>query len=313
MNSIGVVIPCFMGGEITVKLIEKIINYADKVVLIDDKCPLNTGKKIIDKNFGDKVKVIFNAKNIGVGGSTKKGFDYLLKENCEIILKMDADYQMLPEDIPRMCEPIIQEECEATKGNRFTNIEKLFEMPKIRLIGNTFLSYMSKFSTGYWEIFDPNNGFIAFKAETLKKIDLKKTDNRFFFETDILFRCSLKNIAIKNVSIDANYDNNYSSLNPIKEIFPFFIKNIKLLIKRIIYQYYLLDFNVGSIDLLLSILFGFSSFIFGIFLFIRSNITNELTTAGTASIFTILSILSVQFFLSFIYYDCSIKVILRRR
>ena len=127
-------------------------------------------------------------------------------------------------------------------------------MPKIRLIGNTFLNYLCKFSTGYWEISDPTNGFIAFSKDKLKEVDLRKTDNRFFFETDVLFRCSLKNISIKNVSIDANYLNHYSSLSPIKEIIPFFIKNIKLLLKRIFYQYFLFDFNVGSIELVLSIL-----------------------------------------------------------
>jgi hypothetical protein len=186
-------------------------------------------------------------------------------------------------------------------------------MPKIRLFGNVFLSYLTKFSTGYWEIFDPTNGFIAFNAETLREINFSKTDNRFFFETEILFRCALQNIVIKNVSIDANYFSNYSSLNPAKEIYPFLIKNIKLIFKRIIYQYYILDFNVGSIELFLSLIFGFVSFIIGIYLFIISNITNNMATAGTVSIFTILSIIGIQFFLSFIYYDCSTKVILRKK
>ena len=312
MNSLGVVIPCYMGGEITIRLIKNVLKYADKVVLVDDKCPLNTGKKLLKSDIGDKVHVIFNNKNLGVGGSTKKGFDWLMGKSCDIILKMDADYQMNPDDIPKMCAPILKKECQSTKGNRFTNIEKLFEMPRIRLIGNTFLSYLCKFSTGYWEIFDPTNGFIAFSSESLKEINLKKTDDRFFFETDLLFRCSLKNITIKNIDIDASYKDNYSSLSPIKEIIPFLIKNTKLLFKRILYQYYLLDFNVGSIELILSILFGLSAIFFGLFLLIKSNLTYELTTAGTASIFTIFSILSIQFFLSFIFYDCGIKVMLRK-
>ena len=185
-------------------------------------------------------------------------------------------------------------------------------MPKIRLIGNTFLNYLCKFSTGYWEISDPTNGFIAFRKDTLKEIDLRKTDDRFFFETDILFRCSLKNISIKNVSIDANYSNHYSSLSPIREIIPFFIKNTKLLFKRIIYQYFLFDFNVGSIELLLSIILGLTSAILGMYLLLKTSITYELTTAGTASIFTVLSILSIQFLLSFIHYDSSVRIILKR-
>ena len=84
-------------------------------------------------DLANKVHVIFNSKNLGVGGSTKKGFEWLLEQNCDVIFKMDADYQMFPEDIPKMCAPIIKKECDATKGNRFTNIDKLFQMPKIRL------------------------------------------------------------------------------------------------------------------------------------------------------------------------------------
>ena len=96
-------------------------------------------------------------------------------------------------------------------------------MPKIRLVGNT-LSYMTKFSTGYWEIFDPTNGFIAFKSEVLRNIDLRKTDDKYFFETDILFRCGLKNIKIKNIEVDISYKDIYSSLNPINELPRFLVK-----------------------------------------------------------------------------------------
>ena len=199
-NSIGVVIPCYLGGEITLKLITEIVLYANKIVLVDDRCPLKTGEKILKSKLRDKVHVIFNSKNLGVGGSTKKGFQWLIEQNCNIILKMDADFQMYPSDIPRMCEPIITKQYDATKGTRFLDVDNLLKMPKIRLFGNTFLNYLSKFSTGYWEISDPTNGFLAFNLESLKKIDLNKTDNRFFFETDILFRCSIKNINIINES-----------------------------------------------------------------------------------------------------------------
>ncbi len=186
-------------------------------------------------------------------------------------------------------------------------------MPRIRLIGNIFLSYLSKLSTGYWEIFDPNNGFIAFNINALKDINFNKADDRFFFETDILFRCSLQNISIRNISIESNYNNHFSSLKPLKEILPFFIKNIKLLSKRIIYQYFLLDFNVGSIELLLSLMFGFLSIFYGFYLIIKSNITNIYSSPGQASFFSIISIISIQFFLSFIFYDCSMKVFLRKK
>tara|TARA_A100001011_G_C14235217_1_gene810677 strand:+ start:163 stop:1104 length:942 start_codon:yes stop_codon:yes gene_type:complete len=313
MKKTGVVIPCFMGGDITLKLVEDLKIYADLIVLIDDKCPLQTGKKLKEKFNDPNIEVIFNKENLGVGGATKKGFDFLLKKRCEIIIKMDADYQMDPAHIPKLINPIIRKECDSTKGNRFTNVDSLLKMPKLRLIGNTFLSYLSKLSTGYWEIFDPTNGFIAFDSNSLKKISYSKADNRYFFETDILFRCSLQNINIKNISIDSLYNNHFSSLQPLKEMIPFFIKNLKLLFKRIIYQYFLLDFNVGSVNLILSIFFGITSFFYLVYLLIKTNMTNIYTSSGQASFFSIISVISMQFFLSFIFYDCSIKVFLRKK
>ena len=309
----GVVIPCYMGGDITLKLVEDLKNYADFIVLVDDKCPLKTGRKLKEKFNDPNIEVIFNKENLGVGGATKKGFDFLLKKQCDIIIKIDADYQMDPVNIPKLITPIINNECDATKGNRFTNAESLLKMPRLRLIGNTFLSYLSKLSTGYWEIFDPTNGFIAFSSDSLNKINYSKTDNKYFFETDILFRCSLQNINIKNISIDSSYNNHFSSLQPLMEIIPFFIKNLKLLFKRIIYQYFLFDFNVGSVNLILSLLFGLTSLSYLVFLLLKTNITNIYTSSAEASFFSIVSVISMQFFLSFIFYDCSVKVFLRKK
>ena len=313
LNKIGAVIPCYMGGDITIKLVKEVLKYADIVVLVDDHCPLKTGRKLSKILKNPNLHIIFNKRNLGVGGATKKGFYKLLEERCDIILKIDADNQMNPADIPKICSPIINNECDATKGNRFTNLENLINMPKIRLFGNLVLSYITKLSTGYWEIFDPTNGFIAFRRSVLEKIDLQKINDRFFFETDLLFRCGLKNISINNVELDISYSNKYSSLNPLKELPIFLIRNIKMFFKRVIYQYFILDFNPGSIEIFMAILLGLFSLFFGSFLLYLTNATNVLTSAGTVSIFIISTIVSIQFLIGFIYYDCSTRVLIRRK
>jgi len=115
----------------------------------------------------------------------KSGFIYALKFNPEIVIKIDSDGQMDPVLIPKLIEPLLEGTSELTKGNRFTNPKSIKKMPIIRIIGNIGLGFITKLSTGYWELFDPTNGFIAFKASTLKKIRLKKTDDRYFFESDL--------------------------------------------------------------------------------------------------------------------------------
>ena len=311
-HSIGVAIPCYMSGKQAIKTVQQTLKFADYIVAIDDACPINTGKLIKSYVNSEKLYIIYNKVNQGVGGATKLGFDWLMKNNCDIILKIDSDGQMNPADIPKMCEPIIKQRCEATKGNRFTNLDKISRIPKIRLIGNIALSFITKLSTGYWELFDPTNGFIVFRKDVLERINLSKTDNRYFFETDLLFRCALKNIYIKNIEIDPIYNNVHSSVNPIKEFPNFFIKHIKLIFKRIFYQYIVLDFNPGSIELILSVFAGFYAIFLGLISVYKSNSTGILTSAGTVSLFTISMIICVQLLVSFLYYDCTIRLLFRQ-
>jgi hypothetical protein len=58
---------------------------------------------------------------------------------------------------------------------------------------------MTKFSTGLWHIFNPNNGFTAISGVTLKKLNLSKIDDRYFFESDMLFRLNLIKARVNDV------------------------------------------------------------------------------------------------------------------
>ena len=166
-----------------------VINYVDKLICVDDFCPEYTGQKIMNALDNEKVDVIFHENNKGIGGAMKSGFLYSLKFNPEIIIKIDSDGQMDPALIPELIEPLIKGSSELSKGNRFTNPNFIGKMPFLRIIGNIGLGFITKLSTGYWELFDPTNGFIALRTEVLNDISFEKLDNGYFFETDILFRC----------------------------------------------------------------------------------------------------------------------------
>jgi len=308
---IGVVIPCFKGGEVTKIVINEVLDYADYVVLVDDACPFLTGKNILKQINNPKLEVLFNLTNMGVGFSTKRGIRFLLEKKCDLILKIDADGQHDPRDIYSICQPIIEGNCEATKGNRFGSIDNLFKIPKIRLFGILVLSFITKLSTGYWDLFDPTNGLICFKRKVLQDINLNKINNRYFFETDLLFRCSLNNVKMKNVSTKIDYSTKISSLNPIKQIPIFFIKHIQIGIKRIIYQYFIIDFNPGSLEILLSILMSIISISIVITSRYKSSMYDIPISPGVSSLITISSLMSFQLLISFIYYDCTYRVLQR--
>ena len=308
---IWVVIPCFKGGEITKMVISEVLDYADHVVLVDDSCPFLTGQHVLKQIKNPKLEVLFNLTNKGVGYSTKKGIKCLLEKKCDLILKIDADGQHDPREIYSMCKPIIEGKCEATKGNRFGNIDNLFKIPKIRLLGILVLSFITKLSTGYWDLFDPTNGLICFQREVLHDINLNKINDRYFFETDLLFRCSLNNVKVKTVKTKINYSSTISSLNPIKEIPIFFIKHIQIGIKRIIYQYFIIDFNPGSLEIILSILMSIISISIVITSRYKSAMYDIPISPGVSSLITITSLMAFQLLISFIYYDCTYRVLQR--
>src|SRR3546814_15211654 len=89
--------------------------------------------------------------------------------------------------IPLFVEAIRSGEADYAKGNRFYDPDGLASMPIVRLVGNAVLSFFAKLSTGYWQSFDPNNGYVAIHAEIARRLPLHTLDKRYFFETDLLF------------------------------------------------------------------------------------------------------------------------------
>ena len=305
------VMPCYKTKEKAAEVALKTLNFVDKVICVDDNCPYQTSiliKKLIkNKNL----IVIKNKKNLGVGGAFKVGLEVAIDLGADYIVKIDSDGQMNPELIPLFIEPLKEKKALFVKGNRFRNPQVIKNMPKVRLYGNIFLSFLTKISTGYWELFDPTNGFVAFKKELIRQIPLHKLDNRFFFETDLLFRVGLTETYIVEIPIEAVYEDEKSNLNSFGEIPNFSLKHINLIFKRILYSYFLYDFNPGSFFLLISLISGFSSISIASYYFIYSSINKITTPMGIQTLFLAIFLISLQFFINFIHYDISQKPLIR--
>ena len=185
-------------------------------------------------------------------------------------------------------------------------------MPFIRIIGNLFLSFLNKISTGYWEIFDPTNGLIAFKTSALKKVRLDKVDNRYFFESDLLFQCALANIRFTQIAMPSVYGNEISSMKPFLEILRFGTKHILNFIKRIIYQYFLLDFNIGSLEIIGFFFTSISFLVISSKVFIKGLNYQDYATPGEANLIGLIAIISTQLLLGFLYFDATHQPLMRQ-
>ena len=300
---IAVIIPCFKVRTHILDVLAAIGSEISCIYIVDDACPENSGKFVEENTDDPRIKVIYHEKNKGVGGAILSGYKQAITDGAEIIVKLDGDGQMNPGFIAKLILPIENGEADYTKGNRFFDIEKLLEMPRIRLIGNSCLSLINKIVNGYWNVIDPTNGFTAIHIDALKLLPLPKIDNRYFFESDMLFRLSVLRAVVKDVPIPPVYGNETSNLKIGKVLWEFPLKYVNRFFKRFFYNYLIRDFNAGTIQILSGTFAIITGLAFGIYHWIVSYETMEATPTGTVMISTLLVILGFQLLLGALNFD----------
>ena len=218
---VAVIIPCYKVAAHIAAVIEGIGPEVDAIYCVDDACPEGSGK-LVEKQISDKrVKVVYHDENQGVGGAALTGYRRALEDGHDVLVKIDGDGQMDPALIPQFVYPIAVGEADYTKGNRFFNLENVQGMPLVRLIGNGALSFLTKLSSGYWNIFDPTNGYTAMHRSVGELIVQRKIDKRYFFETDMLLNLYLLRAVVQDVPMAAVYGQEKSNLSVRRVIFPF--------------------------------------------------------------------------------------------
>lgn len=303
---IAVVIPCYKVENHIKEVINELPEFISLIIVINDCSPDNTGniiEEILDSN--PRLTYIKHEKNQGVGGAMITGFKKAIDLGVDIVVKMDGDGQMDIKYLPQFIEPLIDDRADMTKGNRFRNVHTIKKMPFVRRIGNIGLSFLTKASSGYWNIFDPTNGYLAIKTSVLKNIDFDSLHKRYFFESSLLNEMYFTEAVVKDIPMDAKYADEVSNLSITKVLFEFPPKIIKAIFKRIFYKYFFNDFNIGSIYLLLGIpIFAFGSW-YGLVNYIKYTKLNQVAPTGTVVIPTLLITLGFQLLLSFINFDVS--------
>ena len=300
---VAVVIPCYKVSRHLLKVLEKIGPEVWSIYVIDDACPEGSGQLAKENCTDQRLKVIFHDRNQGVGGAVITGIKAALADGAGIIVKIDGDGQMEPKQIADMVEPIAEGVADYTKGNRFYDPESVRAMPGVRLFGNAVLSLMTKVSTGYWNLFDPTNGFVAIHESVARLLPYEKISRRYFFETDMLFRLNTIRAVVVDVPMDSKYGDEKSNMKIKNIIGEFLIKHIRNLIKRIFYNYYLRDVSLASLELPLGLILTFFSLFYGGYHWIQSSQTGVTTPAGTVMLSALPLLMGLQLLLAFVNYD----------
>jgi dolichol-phosphate mannosyltransferase len=301
-SSIAVVIPAYKVQDHITRVIAGIPKWVKFIVVVNDASPDETAE-ILKRVKDRRLHIIHHGINQGVGGAVLSGYTKALSLGANIMVKMDGDGQMDPAYLPTIIDPVLRGKADYAKGNRFLHTTALQRMPFLRRLGNVGLTFFTKIASGYWDIFDPTNGYTAIEKTALSMLSTDQISRDYFFESNMLLALRRINAVIRDVPIPSRYGDEKSSLSISRVLFTFPFRLIKGFFQRISREYFWFDFNARSLLLLFGLILMVFGFVWGVVKWNQSLVTGIPATTGTVLIAVLPIIVSVQFLTQFLVLD----------
>ena len=300
---IAVAIPCYKVEQHLQQVVAGLPDFIDIILLVDDCSPDGTPALVDRLADGNRIVAIHHERNQGVGGAMKTAFRKAIELKTDIVVKLDGDGQMDASYIVPLVEAL--KDAEFAKGNRLFDRQMLRRMPTIRRIGNMGVGFMVKAASGYWNVSDPVNGFFAIRISTLTKMDLGRVADRYFFESSMLIEMHYTGARISEVPMPAIYADEQSNLSVGRTLYSFPPRLVATWLRRLRLSYFVYDFNICSLYLMVglpSFLFGL---VFGIANWIHYASMSCPSPTGTIMVAVLTFILGFQMLLAAAQYDIS--------
>lgn len=301
-TAIHVVVPAYNEGRFLGQVLSSLPGYVDKIIVVDD-CSTDDTFRVASASVDPRVVVMRTAHNGGIGEAMCLGYQKALELGGEVLVKMDGDGQMAPEHLTLLLDGLIEKGYDYAKGNRFLHNEAINQMPAARIIGNIVLTFLTKAASGYWHIFDPQNGYTAIRAGALRSIALEKLDRRFFFENDVLVHLNIQNFRVIDIPMPARYGDEVSHVSISKVLLTFPPLLIRRFIRRVFQKYILRNFSPVALFLLLGLPIFTWGVLFGAYLWTHSMVTGAPTPTGSIMLSLVPIVLGFQLILQAIVLD----------
>lgn len=296
---IAVVMPAYNEAARISQTLAGIPAFIRHIIVVDD-CSRDETSQVIKQLSEDdpRIELIRHEKNQGVGGAMITGLTRAKELQAQLVVKMDSDGQMSPEDLPALLRPLVNGQADFAKGNRFHDFLALAQMPPIRRAGNMALSFLTKAAAGYWNIADPCNGYVAIRGEVLAALPLNSLQRSYFFETSLLAQLFLLGAVIRDVPMPARYGTEQSKLRITRILFEFPPKLLGCLLRRLVLKNFIYDFSMESLYLLASLPLLLGGMIYGGWNWLQYARLGIGAPTGTVVIPAMLIILGFQLLLS---------------
>lgn len=298
---ISAVIPAYKEEKHIGEVITTMPDFVDHIVIVDDCSPDDTSGAV--RSIGDpRVTLIRHEVNKGVGGAIMTAHRTAMDLGSDVNVVMAGDAQMDPGFLPDLLDKVTAEGYGFAKANRFYAPESFEGMPRHRVFGNIVLSFMTKFSSGYWNLFDPQNGYTAVRTEVLRRLDFGRIASRYSFENDLLIHLNILQVPATDVPIPAVYRNETSSIR-LGKVIPELVNRLTVgFWRRIWYRYVLWSFS----PIALLLFAGLALFLFGILVsiwMVFQILASVMATAATVMLAALPLMIGTQLLISALQLD----------
>lgn len=245
-HSVAVVVPAYNEEVLIRRVIETMPEYVDKIVVVDDASQDGTVEVVqgYEARLGDRLVLLEHETNRGVGGAIATGYRWCREQAVDAVAVMAGDAQMDPEDLPALLDPVVKGEVDYAKGNRLFTGDAWNQIPKVRYLGNSAMSLLTKIASGYWHVADSQAGYTVINLKGLRLVNWDKMYQRYGQPNDLLVRLNVHSLRVRDVPVKPVYDiGEDSGVRPIRMIPRLSWLLFRLFLYRMWQKYVIRDFH----------------------------------------------------------------------
>ncbi|MCP5149475.1 MAG: glycosyltransferase family 2 protein [Ectothiorhodospiraceae bacterium] len=243
---VAVVVPCFNEERLITRVLDTMPDFVDRIYVVDDRSTDATTAKVkpYTARDPDRYRLIVHERNQGVGGAIATGYKAARDDRIDVTVVMAGDAQMDPHDLPALVAPVARGECDYSKGNRLFTGDAWNIIPRVRYLGNSMISLLTKIASGYWHVADSQSGYTAINLDALDTIDWDRMYKRYGQPNDLLVRLNVFNFRVQDVPVRPIYGiGEKSGIKPLRMIPRLAWLLWRLFLYRMVQKYVIRDFH----------------------------------------------------------------------
>jgi len=271
-KTITVVVPAYNEEKLIGRVIETMPDFVDKIIVVDDCSSDSTCARVKEyleeSSLDGRLELIEHTENQGVGGAIATGYKWCSDQKVDVAVVMAGDAQMDPADMPALIEPVVLGLADYAKGNRLFTGDAWRQIPRVRYLGNSAMSFLTKIASGYWHVADSQSGYTAINLKALETIAWDWMYKGYGQPNDLLVRLNIYNFRVRDIPIRPIYNiGEKSGIKPLWMVPRLSWLLFRLFIKRMWQKYVIRDFHPLVFFYAMGIVLFVPGMILGIYLF----------------------------------------------